>query len=89
MDEFVAAGDEKAVAQSVKIVKQWMLKAKEQYDMVVAAGWETVAHRALTRNKERLEWAADYLARTPAELQKQQKIPYKNGPWKEFKGLNA
>jgi hypothetical protein len=69
------------VAQSVMSGALSMLKASKNSAMVATA-IEAVAHRALTEIRERLEWAADYLAKNACRTKQRKSI--QNRTWKAF-----
>jgi hypothetical protein len=76
------------VAQSVMTGKLSMLKASKNSTTWWLPLLEAVAHRALTEIRERLEWAADYLAKS-AYRTKQRKSIQNRTLEDVLKGLNA
>ena len=89
MDEFAVAGDEKAGrAECVMTGKLSMLKASKNSTTWWLPLLEAVAHRALTEIRERLEWAADYLAKNACRTKQRKSIQNRTLEG-VLKGLNA
>ncbi len=76
------------VAQSVMTGKLSMLKASKNSTTWWLPLLEAVAHRALTEIRERLEWAADYLAKNACRTKQRKSIQNRTLEG-VLKGLNA